>query len=379
MPPPPEGKQTTPEIDLEEIFVEGLEVFEMPGPDAEEPTAAKPAPSIKKDKEPTKDELSEEEKKAKDELRFKTHKEAEEGYREKQARVTKVEQENADLRKAAGTHEAEMKKVKEKEEAEKAEEKQAEVDKKVLDYSRKRHDEILQKIEDLDPEDPEHRSKVADLWSTVGADVRKFEKDAADAPLEEPEAKPGETVKEKPGEKKESVKAKATEETTPDDSEFKTDAEARSYVEDKVKAAGRDFNNPVMQRAAIFSPQSNDAGAELTLDDQIEWAMKSADKYMEAVKTEGIDPEDPVYLHMVYKAPVENSEGEKLSLDDQMKNALEETKKFKAAEKARIIQEASLPLSAGGPAKPGPGEKGAPEKGMSLGSAIDEATESRRL
>lgn len=384
MPPKSEGKQTTPDDSgFDKMIIDNIEIFDLDkapgeGPDAE-PTAAKPAPAIKADeKGEKKKELTDEEKKAEEEkkkLRFKTHEEAEKGYEEKQSRVTTVEQENAKLREQTAENEKELKKMREAEEAAKAEEKQAAAEVKILEYSRKRHDEILKEIEDLDTEDPEHRSKVADLWSKVGADVRRFERDAAKAPIEEPELKPGETEV-KPGEKK-TAPAKPAEKTPPEVSDPAEAAEALGYVESKVKSAGRDIKNPVLQRAAMFTPQNSEDGVELSLDEQVEWAIKSADDFINAAKAEGIDPEDPVYLHKVHAAPVLNSEGEEISLENQMKHAVEETKKFKAAEKARIIQELNLPLSPG-PAKPVP-EQGVPEQGRSMESVIEKVAESRRL
>lgn len=378
--PPPEGKQMTPEPDLDKMVIDNMEIFDLDktpgeGPDAEEATAAKPAPALKKegDKEekPTDEEKKAAEKKAEEEkkFRFKTHEEAEKGYEEKQSRVTKVEQENAKLREQATDNEKSLEKMRAAEEAEKEEQRQTAIEAKVLDYSRKRHDEILEEIEALDPEDAEHRSKVADLWSKVGADVRRFEKEAANAPIEEPEKKPGEPVK--------APEEKVVKPAEPSEDPEKDDVEALSYVGSRVKAAGKDINNPVLQRSAMFAPQANDDGTELSLDEQVDWAIESSDKFIESAKAEGIDPKDPVYLHMVHASPSLNSEGEGISLDNQMKHAVEETKKFKAAEKARIIQELNLPLSSHGAAPPASG--GEPEKGMSMDSAIDKAVESRRL
>jgi len=376
-----EDKQTTP--DLDKIMVEGLEVFDMDpnqhpgsGPDVE-PTAAQPAPGIetKKQKEESAkkpEELSEDPDK---DHRFKTHEEAEKAYKTQQAHVTKIEDEKKDLGRKVEQLEERVSGFEAQDQSEKERQALEAADQEILEFSKKRHEEVMAAIEELDPEDAEHSKKVAELWAGLNADIRKFERDTVQKiEAGEAAAPAGEVADHKSG-GGQPVK-KEIESAAADAGQVGT--EDVQYVHARVTRSGRDPQSPIFQRAAILSPEAGESGAELTLDEQIDWALNKEKEIEGRINHEGIKPDDPVWLHFMPRAPVKNEKEEDLSLEDQVGWAMEKTKEHKAAERAKIKQELNLPLSAGNVGR-GTKTEGTPDAGISFGAAIDKAVEGRRL
>jgi len=363
-------KQTTP--DLSQHGVVGTEIFNLSsdqqpgsGPDVE-PTAASPAPAIETQDEPDKEKPSEDPDAEEKNFRFKSHEEAEKAYKTQQAHVTKIEQEKKDLAQKMTQLKSRISEFESKEQKEKEVQIKESVDKEVLDYSKQRHEEVLAAIDELDPEDSEHAKKVAALWAGLNADIRKFEREAAEKVQTKIQEAEPEKIKTDPP-------------PAPAEDPGQADPEDFKYVEAKVVQAGRDPLSPAFRRAASFAPEKGEGDAELTLDEQIEWALNKENEIIGQAKSQGIESNDPAWLYFLQKAPVKSEKGEEIALDDQIQWAIEKTKEHKAAEIARIKQELNLPLSASAAGRKHGTDTGIPAEGISFGDAIDKAVESRRL
>lgn len=372
----PKDKQTTP--DLGEMMVKGLEVFDLePGQNFRsgadvEPTAAQPAPGVEiKEK---KEELEKGEHPEEEAFRFTDHAAAEKGYKEQQGYVTKLEKEKKDLDQKMSQLEGRVSEFETKDKVEKEQKDREAVDQEILGFSRGKHEEVLAAIDALDPEGPETSKKVASLWADLNADIRKFERKALEKLTSGKEAETGKQTKGPEFGKEEQAAAASAAEPK---EAAKVGTEDVQYVREKVLKIGRDPLSPVFQRAAIFTPDTGVAGSELSLDEQIDWALQKEKEIESLINAEGIVATDPVWLHFIQRAPVRSNEGAEVPLDDQVKWAVTKTKEHKAAERSKIKQELNLPLAASAASMAA--KEGKPATRISFGSAIEKAVESRRL
>lgn len=185
------------------------------------------------------------------------------------------------------------------------------------EYAVSRREESLRQIEDLDPDDPEHTKKVARIMTEVERDIRRKEQEIFTVATP-----PGTPSGEKPPQESKPDNAQATEEPP-------APAEILEYIDGKVKATGLDPTDPDWIVCSSRAPQTGEDGRPLTLDQQIEWAI-------------------------------------------------EETKKQLAARRAKILQEAEMPLGRTGTGyRPSPAASA--DRPLSLSDALDRAAESRRI
>lgn len=264
-----QGSQTTPENEGG-IVVPG-DLFNMePTPEQPGPVESSPLPAAP-DKEgrdnqsdggkkPDKPEHSEDD--LNKDFRFKTHDEAEEGYKSQQGHITKIEQENAKLKEDA----------KARDDAEKAEKERKTREAAIYEYSIGRNEEALKEIGDLDPEDEDHQKKVAEIWARATGDTRQFEPEIESITPSDDDGK--------------SIPASADNgNTSPADAGngAGTDSDIIKYVDDTAVAAGIDPGDLTFQHYAGIAPVSDQDGKAMTLKDQVQWAIEETKKH-EATK-----------------------------------------------------------------------------------------------
>ena len=306
--------QTTPET-----IVGGLDIFKFgpadtvggPGAPAEEQATPAPsegdhpgkAPEEKKEiaggkNPPPEDKLSQP-----PPSRFKSHDEAERGYRELQGKTTQAEQAAAEARAAAEAARSEAAVLKTKlAEAEGRERKtleaqsesarQAAVDTALEAFATERRASALKEIGALDPDDPEHDAKVASIWGRVDAAVLRFARhpvdkdgksiEAAGAVETKPTAPPDVTAEKTPA---------STKETPPEPPpEEKQAADRRktaviSYIDGKARAAGIDpETDELWWGVSRTTPSVDDKGQGMTIDQQIDWAINRYNERVAAIK-----------------------------------------------------------------------------------------------
>lgn len=267
--------------------------------------------------------------------RFKDHAAAEDGYRNLQAAKTRAEQEAAELRKKLAEQEAVLRTEKASKETA---QKQEQIDKAIEDYTAERNEKALEAIESLDPDDPEHRKKVARIWASFHADVRKF----STAPVDK-EGKPIEAP----------VTAGEQKETPP---------------AAEKQAADTDAAADANARSARTSPSDDERRAEIR--GYIDSRARSA----------GINPDDDeLWIGVSLTTPQVDTDGKRMSLDQQIEWTIKRYNERKAAIQSRARQAAALPLGEGGSPpreQPGGGNIAGP---ISLGDAVARANERRRL
>ncbi len=193
--------------------------------------------------------------------RFTTHEEAERGYRELQAKSTRDQQELARLKKEKAEREAAEVAARHKEKADAA----------TLEFSKKRHAEILGQISALDEEDPDYDTKVAGLWAEVNFDVTQYaqnpeiEEEVGGTPLVSGDANPPEDTRpEEPGGGHEDVLL---------------------LIDRAVQAAEFDDGQRQMFMGyASQAPDKDDQGVALNIDQQVAWAVKQTQNYYSGLK-----------------------------------------------------------------------------------------------
>ncbi|MFH1158464.1 MAG: hypothetical protein V1721_06235 [Pseudomonadota bacterium] len=264
-------------------------------------------------------------------LRFKSHEEAERGYKEVQGKATKAEQRASDL-------ERENLALKEERDREKAEKErktaQAAARTKVLEYGKTRKKQALEAIDKLDPDDPEYRDKAADLLTQADLDI--YENYRQNQPAPPAEKPPGE--KEAPG-------TKAKTDAPPDEKET-----AREHLLGRIKAADIAEDDELFWLFVSQTPSVDEEGKRIDFDRQIDWALERTKTYQSKQEAK-------------------------------IKVSIEKV----AGEKGRKKQEEEIPLGRGGnPAGPGAPETGKEktaeeQKPFGLNDAMDFALSSRRL
>lgn len=337
--PAVEKVQTTPEF-----TVEGADIFkfgatdQVPGPGAETAEPATPAPAADDPGKATADESAaapaEGEPTPAEKPRFKDHQAAEEGYRHLQAKATKAEQEAAELRRKVAEQEQQQAAAREQQ-AQSG--RQAEIEKAIDDYTAERNEKALEAIEALDPDDPEHRKKVARIWGQFHSDVRKYTASPVDKdgkPLVVTAATPEQSSAPATPAKEAAPSTAATPATPAPATVEQRRSQIKGYIDGKARAAGIDpETDELWAGVALTTPDKDADGKVIPLDDQIEWTIN---RYNER----------------------------------------------KAAIMARARQESNLPMGEGGRVhrSPGSGSGGkAPAGPIGLGDAIAAANERRRL
>ena len=332
-----EEGQTT--LDLDQAMAEGMEKFqgelaeaagdktipetkpEEEGPAKEEDKTAQEEKIEKKETEHPKEEESVKEvPPAKEEKpvseppakRFEDHEKAEEGYRHLQAKTTRLEE---DLKQERTAREAEKKA---REDAVEKQKKFEEAEAGLVDYATERHEQALEEIEELDPDDAAYQKKVARSWAEKDRDIRRYERehglmDVAVAP------------------------AAAAKTETPSGTGESTVSDQWEYVGTKAKEAGIDFNkDDFFKLVCGTAPTKDEKGAPMTYDEQIDWAITKTKNYHSTLiaskTTEVVDLK--AEGHQRREAPMGRSTsdvlspakepGKPVSLDDAVESAKEE-------------------------------------------------------
>ncbi|MBU2550233.1 MAG: hypothetical protein KKB20_17625 [Proteobacteria bacterium] len=323
-------QQTTPEtVDLTKIFENGMQRFqgeldeaalgaapvEDDGPDDE---ISGPAEALAEETEeepgssetpPEGDEPST--------PRFKTHEEAEKGYRNIQAEKTRLELENKALKSAqeAAAKAALEAEAKEKETAD------------FLEFTKGRTKQALEEINALDPEDPDHEEKVALAWARMYADTRNFQYQppAGAAPgtrSEEPAPAAGPKPAEGAGE---------------------PDPQAMALIKGKLAEAGLDPEDEYFWLLADRGvPTRDPQGNALTFEQSLAWAIETTKTHNQKIEQR---------------------------IQDRIKAA--------AGKTGRSHQDQGLPLGRSGARRARPSGAAVPVK--SIGDALDLVQGERRL
>jgi hypothetical protein len=337
--------QTTPD----EAIVAGTDIFKFgpsdqlaeDGPGAKDQTNATPAPAAGHPGDATEpEETTPAEPKPTDtkpSTRFKSHEEAERGYKELQGSATRSAQENAELKRR-------LAEVETKEQAQSAGKLQEEADQATEVYAKERNRAALKEIEALDPDDPDHQDKVAGVWARANTDLIRYSRN----PL---------------------------------------DKDGKAILGRKDIAAGKPLPQegtaPEVQPAAVeaqpaaaasppVSKGANDAAA-------IERRRAETREYIDAkVKASGIDPEDPLWIGMSLQTPNVDETGRTIPLDDQIQWTIDKHNEYLAQRKAASRATADMPIGGGGH-QPRPAASPTAATPIGLGDAITRANERRRL
>jgi hypothetical protein len=258
--------------------------------------------------------------------RFKSHEEAEKGYREVQSKATRAEQRAADLEK----ENLALKEARDqaRTDAERLAA-QAVARTNVLSFGKERKKQALEAIDALDPDAPDYQDKASELL--VQADIDIYDNIQQNRP-----AAPA-------GEKTPAPKASAGE--TPDE-----EAIAREHLLGRIKESGIADDDELFWLFAGQAPSVDEEGKRIEFDRQIEWALERTKNYNSKQET-------------------------------RIKESIEKT----AGARGRKKQEEEIPLGRGGnPAGPGAPEDGKEKpaeekKPFGLNDAMDFALSARRL
>lgn len=316
-------EQTTQDLDV--IMKEGLQQFEITTEDnAAAPDNDKGAsPDVNEEKKAAAAEAAAAA--AKTAKRFKGHDEAEQGYKDLQAKETRTAMENAELKKQLAAQEAADKQKKDAETVASATTNAAA---KFEVFATERRTKLLDEIDALDPDAKDYRSKVAAAQARADRDILTAGQKVAAAAHISVEAPP---VKKDPP---------ATETKPTYTADQVTDYTRKVISDTKI---GLEPDDVLFWNYAGKAPAKDEQGNALTLDQQIDWAVAQTKQYHSK-----INPQDP-----------------KQEIAD-------------AAKTAAANQRNEMPLgraSSGAPAKTDPDN----DKPFSLGDAVEAANDQRRL
>lgn len=244
-----EGRQKF-EGELQEAAQESTETEPTTGKETSPPqstTEGKPVEGAEKtatgkETEKTAQAPTSETEKGKDK-RFKTHDDAEEGYRNLQSKSTRLEEENKALKQRLTSQQ----------EAEAIKKSREEEGKKFREFAKGRTKKTLQAIDELEPEEDDYQDKVADIWADHNTELRQFdlehrqEASSPASPRQEPAADDG-----------------------------------WAYVTGKAKEAEVDPNDDYFLTVCQRAPKTTEDGKPIPLDDQIGWAIKEYKTYHSA-------------------------------------------------------------------------------------------------
>ena len=264
-----EEKQNTP--DLDRIMMEGHPVFdgtetaepaaekkgpaegaaegsEIPAPSGEIPAAqpaapapAQPAPGEKPPEPP---------------FRFKSHEESERGYRELQGKTTRAEQRAKEL-------EAELGELRGAEERKKQQEV---ADNDFIEFASSRREQAMAEIDELDPDEPDYKKKVAQAWGRADKDILGSGPTSGPAQppaATTPERKPGQAEPPAPG----------------PEADADPNEQVRTYVAGIITQQGLEADDPLFWTFASRSPTETEAGEPMPMDEQIRWALDKTKDY----------------------------------------------------------------------------------------------------
>lgn len=339
--PKTEKKQTTSDevvVDLDAAMEDGMNKFagelEEAAGGPGESQEAEPGPAKEGESNEELEKRQEEERKKSEETkggeeeepikpRFETHEKAEEGYRNLQSEKTRVDQALAEMKK----------KEAEDERAQQAEADRKKLRKDTVEYSKTRNKEALDAINDLDPEADDYDETVAGILADKDTDINLFVAEHGVPMTVIEETTPPDSGDEtKPGEN-----AGLPADATPE--------QAKTYMEDRVKKAGIDPADAFFLNTSRLIPKTDpDTGQPiLTFDDQIDFAIKTTQKYRDSITT-GIKTE-------------QQKEADRIALENQ---------------KRGLTLDASI-------ADPVPKDEDKDPPVVTLENALDSAAEERRL
>lgn len=340
--------QTTPE----EVTVSGTDIFKFgagdqiteDGPGKADQTAATPAPPADHPGEANDDAgtpPAETTPKLKESpTRFKSHDEAERGYKELQGEHTRKAQENAELKRRLSEFESRQQ---QEQRTRQTEEQQAAADQATTEFARKRNRQALAEIEELDPDDKGHQDKVADVWARANTEIIRFSRNPVGADGKPITAAPAKAPQ-------------APEETPPATPAAPTTPEATPPT-------------PSQPRAPEPTPPAD-----------IEAKRAEKRLYIDGVvRQAGINPEDPLWIGMSLTTPAVDATGRALSLDEQIQWTIDHHNEYLAQRNAASRQSADLPIGSGGQAPSRAAVATQPTGPIGLGDAIARVNERRRL
>ena len=331
-----EQEQTTPVVSLDGIMADALDIFEgdqkknapdkeketpestsskEPGPAKAEETVKHPEKEKKKPESPEKEEVLLKPEASKEPLRFKTHEDAETGYKEIQREKTRLE---AEL-KSQGEEMTSLKDA----EAKKAQDMKFEKDARA--FAKDCNLEALKKIDALDPDAADYQDQVAEIQADTYRDISRYERDKI---TEEPKKKPG------------------GDDTKPthDDDALQT---AKTHIRDVAKEHKIDPDDEYFAMVCNTAPTKDEKGTPMDFDAQIMWAINKTENYRTSVP--GGDA-----------------------------TASEQERKDAAAKKATTAQEANLTLGHGSADTPSKeGDKIAAP--ISISDVLEDVRNERRL
>lgn len=270
--------------------------------------------------------------KPRQDYRFGSHDEAEKAYKEIQSRVTKEEMRRADLKRELEKMQTQ---IEEMEAADLTRRNKEKLVSDVADYSETRHQELMEGLAALDPEDPKHTERAARLWAAYHRDLKKFELDwQGEAPAPKAEKKEQEQDDEH-----EQGPAEPSTESMP--------------------------STPPPQHAA--PPPAVDETEVLNMVHGV-------------VRQAGIEPDDPIFSFYASRVNVTDDKGAPIPLGNQIQAAIDQTKKYKADELSKLKQSLTQPMGRGGPGRSANADgKDAGDKPTSMDDALEKAREARRL
>lgn len=312
----PEDRQTTTDLDV--IIKDNLRQFDIEQPDIPDNTPpAVPAPPPE-DKKKT-----EEPPAAPPKRRFADHDKAEEGYAHAHAQNTRLAQENSDLKKQLGKYQTDESRIKAQSDMQEYE-----------DLVFLRRSKMLDDIDALDPEMPNYKTEVAKLQAKADREIIEEGQKRFSKPSSAPQ----------PPQEEAPVPPAAPDQPVPPDPD---NDKVREYAVSVITKPeiGLKADDPLFWTYASQAPTHDDQGKQLSIDEQIVWAVEQRNKTL----TPYLPKKDP-----------------QKEIED-------------AAAAAGAHQAAEQPLGRGGSQRTVPDNSGGADQKFSLADAIDSGLERRRL
>lgn len=201
--------------------------------------------------------------------RFKSHEEAETGYKNLQRDKTIVDQ-----RVKALTEEIQRIKSQEQMKQDREAEETA-----FMGFAQARNEQALKEIDELDPDDPEYRKKAASAWARANKDIRYFSNTSGKPPQSGIPAQNQQPAPPAPA-------------ALPPQADQDASAEAVSYVKEKLTAAKIPQDDLLFWKIARDVPATDPQGKPLDLDTQINLAIAETQNYRAAILgNTGISPD----------------------------------------------------------------------------------------
>jgi len=256
--------------------------------------------------------------------RFRSHEEAEDGYRNLQGAKSRTDQENARLK-------AEIKASKD---AEKRQQQLEKADVEFVDFTASRHEEALKAINELDPEEEGYQKQVARIWAQKDMAIRLKERELHQKIEEEASAGTedgGRTTASGPEGFQAEGESQAPDETA-------SDEDIWDYVSKKAGDEKIDPNDRFFRLTCRECPRNDAEGNPMTLDQQITWAIHETRNYhadqerqyqerakaQATVLSENRQEEGLPMGRSGGEPPPEQEEPTRVSLDDAIESAIEE-------------------------------------------------------